>query len=229
VFDAVLGAAFGFEMRARADAGSSGYVGTSRDGSVGAIRLRGRHHQNPGRPRNKLSLRPRRDAARRAPSAEPSGARTVTRAMGRSSGAYLARPRAELDGTVAAGARGGPGHGRARGSRRRDGGERERHGRSPWKVPGERCVRVISRGGRPGVGIREIRPRVSRMTRRCSRRRCRRSVVSGVRSFDSALLPRPSTSDIREFLKTQNSFCSRGKKPPFPQTGTHRPIGPNKS
>lgn len=108
--------------------------------------------------------------------------------MGRSSGAYLARPRAELGGTVAAGARGGPGHGRARGSRRRDGGERERHGRSLWKVPGERCVRVISRGGRPGVGVREIRPRVSRMTRRCSRRRCRRSVVSGVRSFDCALL-----------------------------------------
>ena len=152
--------------------------------------------------------------------------------MGRSSGAYLARPRAELGGTVAAGARGGPGHGRARGSRRRDGGERERHGRSLWKVPGERCVRVISRGGRPGVGIREIRPRVSRMTRRCSRRRCRRSVVSGVRSFDCALLrgrqPRISKNP---FQKPKNSFCSREKSSNshFPETGTHTvgPIGPN--
>ena len=41
MFDAVLGAAFGVVRRARDDVGSSGYVGTSRDGSVGAIRLRG--------------------------------------------------------------------------------------------------------------------------------------------------------------------------------------------
>ena len=140
--------------------------------------------------------------------------------MGRSSGAYLARPRAEFGGTVAAGARGGPGHGRARGSRRRDGGERERHGRSPWKVPGERCVRVISRGGRPGVGMREIRPRVSRMTRRCSRRRCRRSVVSGVRSFDCALLRfAASTSDIQIFSKPKKILLLAGKKNFFLRLG----------
>ena len=151
--------------------------------------------------------------------------------MGRT-GAYLARPRAKLGGTVAAGARGGPGHGRARGSRRRDCGENERHGRSPWKVPGERCVRVISRGGRPGVGIRRIRPRVSRMTRRYSRRRCRRSVVSGVRSFDCALLRFAAVN--LGYPGFKNSFCSAGKKKPnhhfrnFLKLGTHRPpIGPN--
>ena len=92
--------------------------------------------------------------------------------------------------------------------------------------------RVISRGGRPRVGIQGIRPRVSRMTRRCSRRRCRRSVVSGVRSFDCALLrgrqPRISKNP---FQKPKNSFCSREKSSNshFPETGTHTvgPIGPN--
>ena len=92
--------------------------------------------------------------------------------------------------------------------------------------------RVISRGGRPGVGIRRIRPRVSRMTRRYSRRRCRRSVVSGVRSFDCALLRFAAVN--LGYPGFKNSFCSAGKKKPnhhfrnFLKLGTHRPpIGPN--
>lgn len=66
----------------------------------------------------------------------------------------------------------------------------------------------------------KIRPRVSRMTRRCSRRRCRRSVVSGVRSFDCALLRfAASTSDIQIFSKPKKFLLLAGKKNFFLRLG----------